>query len=187
MNCDLRVSFPHLLTKKKKNGPKSSCWYLLIGSAVGGLSQGPGALGLLPRAGEIPAQGFPSMPGAQEDTDIPSFAVPAWSGLPQAVGVSVLSPGSWTCAHRAVTAAGLGPPPRGQQRRDIAAGGQGVMPACPTDLRLLPDLVDGSQAGHRGASGSPRAACFAAGQPCADVPDPAGQHVPCILTAAVSF
>ena len=67
----------------KNKCPESRCWYSLIGSAVGGLSEGPGALWLLLRAAEIPVQGFPCVPRALEDTDIPSFAAPAWAGLPQ--------------------------------------------------------------------------------------------------------
>lgn len=71
MNLGLYVSFPHLL---KKTCPESRFQYHLIGSAVGELSEGPGAHWLLLRAGELPVQGFLCMPRAwRTRTSLPSL------------------------------------------------------------------------------------------------------------------
>jgi len=133
------VSFPHLL-KKKVSREQMLVWF--DRQRCGGLPEGPGALWLLLRRGGIVAQGT-------ERQGHPLLCCPG-SGRapPDWTGVSVLSPGSQTCARGAVAAAGLGPT-GGQQRRDITARGQGATQACPTELRLLPDLAGGPQAAHR--------------------------------------
>lgn len=119
------------------NAPREQMLVQLDGQCCGGLSGGPGALW------KIPAQGFPCMPRAREDTVTSSLA-----GL--SVGVTHRLDRGVCAVPRLVE--GLGP------HRDISAWGQGAPPTPGCSWSWL-----GVTGRTMGAAGPP--GCHPAGEP----------------------